>query len=278
MDIAGLGGAAVASSLQPLGANAGDNRAMTKDDTPELEFEDLFGDNYYYFYELLLTAERTKREADAVWKLLALEPGKALLDLGCGHGRMANALAEQGARVTGLDASPYFLEIARKDAASRGVDVTFVEGDMRAISWENVFDAALIWYTTFGYFNDSDNENMLNQIAKALKPGARILVEQINRVSLLRGGMPATWMVTRGDDIMIDCVDYDGLADRSVTERIVVRNGQIKRTKFFVRLYSPIELSTLMRRAGFQSIKTFGQDGEAYSLYGKRLILVGSKT
>jgi 2-polyprenyl-3-methyl-5-hydroxy-6-metoxy-1,4-benzoquinol methylase len=46
---------------------------------------------------------------------------------------MANALAEQGARVTRLDASPYFIEIARKDAASRGIDVTFVEGDMRAI-------------------------------------------------------------------------------------------------------------------------------------------------
>ena len=261
-----------------LRPNAGDHPIMTKHDTPEFAFEDLFGDDYYYFYEPSLTAERTKREADAVWKLLALGPGKALLDLGCGHGRMANVLAEQGARVTGLDASPYFLEIARKDAASRGVAVTFVEGDMRAIPWENVFDAALIWYTTFGYFNDSDNENIISKVAKALKPGARLLIEQINRVSLLRGGMPATWTVTRGDDIMIDRVDYDGLADRSVTERIVVRNGHIKRSKYFVRLYSPVELSALMRRAGFQSIKTFGQDGESYSLYGKRLIMVGSKT
>ena len=93
---------------------------MTEDDTPEFKFEDVFGSDYYYFYELSLTEERTKREADTVWKLLTFEPGKALLDLDCGHGRMANALAEQGARVTGLDASPYFLEIARKDAASRG--------------------------------------------------------------------------------------------------------------------------------------------------------------
>ena len=250
---------------------------MTKDDTLEFNFEDLFGDNYFYFYELSLTAERTKREAETLWRLLALEPGRALLDLGCGHGRMANALAEQGASVTGLDASPYFLEIARKDAASRGVDVAFIEGDMRAIPWENVFDAALIWYSTFGYFGDSDNENVVYQVAKALKPGGRILIEQIPRVSLLRGGMPSTWTVTRGDDIMIDCVDYDGLADRSVTERIVVRNGQIKRSKYFVRLYSPVEISGLMRRAGFQSINTFGQDGEPSSLYGRRLIVVGSK-
>jgi 2-polyprenyl-3-methyl-5-hydroxy-6-metoxy-1,4-benzoquinol methylase len=201
-----------------------DNFAMAKDDTPEFKFEDLFGNDYYYFYELSLTADRAKRETDVVWKLLALEPGKALLDLGCGHGRMANALAEQGARVTALDALPYFIEIARQDAASRGVNVTFIEGDMRTIPWENVFDAVLIWYTTFGYFGDSDNESIVCQVAKSLRPGGRLLIEQINRVSLLRGGLPATWTVTRGDDIMIDCVDYDGVADRSLTERIVVQN------------------------------------------------------
>lgn len=251
--------------------------AMTKDDNIEFNFEDVFGDDYYYFYELSLPPERTKREAATIWKLLGLEPGMALLDLGCGHGRMATALAEQGASVTGLDASPYFLEIARKDAALRGVDVTFVEGDMRSIPWENVFDAALIWFTTFGYFGDSDNEKVARQVAKALKTGGRILIEQINRASLLRGGMPSTWTVKRGDDIMIDCVDYDGLADHSVTERIVLRSGQIKRSKYFVRLYSPVELSELMRRVGFESIKTFGQDGEPYSLYGRRLIVVGSK-
>jgi hypothetical protein len=55
------------------------------------------------------------------------------------------------------------------------------------------------------------------------------------------------------------------------------RQAQIKRSKYFVRLYSPSELSALMRRAGFQSVQAFGQDGEAYSLYGKRLILVASK-
>jgi hypothetical protein len=58
----------------------------------------------------------------------------------------------------------------------------------------------------------------------------------------------------------------------------VVRNVQIKRSKYFVRLYSPVELSALMHRVGFQSIKTFGRDGEPYSLCGKRLIMVGSKT
>jgi hypothetical protein len=51
-----------------------------------------------------------------------------LLDLGCGHGRISNSLAERGARVTGLEGSSYFLDIARRHAAARSLDVTFVEG------------------------------------------------------------------------------------------------------------------------------------------------------
>jgi 2-polyprenyl-3-methyl-5-hydroxy-6-metoxy-1,4-benzoquinol methylase len=56
--------------------------------------------------------------ADLVWRLLDLEPGIKVLDLACGHGLMANALATRGCQVTGLDSSPVFLEGARGDAAA----------------------------------------------------------------------------------------------------------------------------------------------------------------
>ena len=49
-----------------------------------------------------------------------------VLDLACGHGRIANRLAQRGAQVTGLDATPLFLEQARRDAAERGVEVDYV--------------------------------------------------------------------------------------------------------------------------------------------------------
>ena len=42
-------------------------------------------------------------------------------------------------------------------------DVDFVEGDMRALQWQGVFDAALLWFTTFGYFGDDDNERVVRE-------------------------------------------------------------------------------------------------------------------
>ena len=98
-------------------------------------FEELFGEDYLYFWEQVLPDELSDRQADLIWRLLELEPGMEVLDLACGHGRHANRLAERGARVTGLDSSPLFLERARADAAARGVAVEYVEGDMRTIPW-----------------------------------------------------------------------------------------------------------------------------------------------
>src|SRR6266545_6206025 len=152
----------------------------------EFPREDAFDEDYLYFYEELLTPERTAGEVDLVWKLLELEPGLGLLDLACGHGRIANPLAERGVRVTGLDATTLFLELARADAAERGVEVEYVEGDMRSIPWSGRFDRVLNWFTSFGYFGDDDNRRVLHEAYEALKPGGLLAVEVNNSDNLLR--------------------------------------------------------------------------------------------
>ena len=52
-------------------------------------------------------------------------------------------------------------------------------------------------------------------------------------MALLRQGLPTNFVTPRGDDVMIDRVDYDGLTDRIITERIMVRNGRVNRAKYF---------------------------------------------
>lgn len=103
------------------------------DPAPLFDFEAVFGEDYLRLYGPDLTPERNAREADAVARLLALKPASKVLNLGCGHGRIANELAKRGARVTGLDTNTAFLDRARADAAAAGVDVEYVRGDMRAL-------------------------------------------------------------------------------------------------------------------------------------------------
>jgi SAM-dependent methyltransferase len=243
---------------------------------PGIDREAAFDEDYLYFYEELLTAERTAAEVELVWKLLELESGLELLDLACGHGRIANPLAERGVHVTGLDATPFFLELARADAAQRGVDVEFVEGDMRSIPWSGRFDRVLNWFTSFGYFGDDDNRRVLREAHKALKPGGLLAVEVSHRDNLL-GRYQDEVVTERGDDRMIDRHRFDLETGRSHDERTIIRDGKQRTFEFSVRMLTAAELRDWMLDAGFSEAHAFGEDGEPLTLEHRRMTVVGRK-
>jgi SAM-dependent methyltransferase len=243
---------------------------------PGVDREAAFDEDYLYFYEELLTPELTAGEVELVWELLELEPGLELLDLACGHGRIANPLAERGVRVTGLDATPLFLELARADAAERGVEVEYVEGDMRSIPWSARFDRVLNWFTSFGYFGDDDNRRVLSEAYKALKPGGLLAVEVNHRDNLL-GRYLEEVVTERGDDRMIDRHRLDLQTGRTYDERTIIRDGKERAFEFSVRMLTAAELRGWMLAAGFSEAHAFGEDGEPLTLEHRRMTVVGRK-
>lgn len=258
------------------------HRVLGRRDTSgvESEFprEEAFDDDYLYFYEELLTPERTAAQVELVWKLLELEPGLELLDLACGHGRIANPLAERGVRVTGLDATPLFLDLARKDAAERGVEVEYVEGDMRSLPWTERFDRVLCWFTSFGYFSDEENRQVLAEAYKALKPGGLLAIELNNLLRLLQLYADET-VTERGEDKMIDRHRFDIQTNRSLDERTIVRGATRRTFEFSVRMFAPAELRDWLLGAGFREAVAYGDDGELLTREheGRRMTVVGRK-
>jgi 2-polyprenyl-3-methyl-5-hydroxy-6-metoxy-1,4-benzoquinol methylase len=222
------------------------------------DFAGVFDDDYLYFYEPILTPERTAEDVDHVVALLGLEPGAEILDCPCGHGRIANALAERGFRVAGLDASELFLERAGADASSRGVDVEYVHGDMRALPWRERFDGLVNWFTSFGYFTDEANRAVLGQFHQALKPGGTLVIETINITRMLRNFQPQHFVSERDGDLMIDRIEFDLENARTLTERTVVRDGRIRKTHFVVRWFSVPEVRDWLHDAGFENVRTPG--------------------
>ena len=238
------------------------------------DFEALFDDDYLYFYEPRFTPERNEREVELIWRLLALEEEMTVLDLACGHGRITNLLAQRGCAMTGLDATPLFLNRARQDAEQLGVSVEYLEGDMRSLPWKG-FDCIVNWFTAYGYFDDEGNRRVLTEAYQALKPDGKLLIEHPNRDRALKNFQSA-WVVERDSNYMIDLSRYSILTGCIETERIVIRHG-VRRLHFFVRLFTYTELRDWLLQAGFNRVDGYGHDGEAYTLDSRRMIVVARK-
>lgn len=114
-----------------------------------------------------------------LWKrhvtaLAAVRPGDHALDLCCGTGDIALALAKQGANVTGLDFSEKMLEVAaHRLEKSHGARLKFMQGDAQSLPFpDSSFDAVTVGY---GLRNLSNLETGLREMVRVSRPGARIV-------------------------------------------------------------------------------------------------------
>jgi len=253
----------------------------TNVNVPEDQWSELFHPDTLYFDEHLLTAERSDREAELLVRLLELGDGMEVLDAPCGTGRHANRLAARGCRVVGLDNDPAMLEHAREDGAAVGADVEYVEGDLRDLPFEDGrFDALFNWRTSFGFFDEQGNRRQLEEFARVLRPGGTLAMDLHSRDDVLRR-MPArgalVGLFERDDDLLIECVRFDPLAGRSRTERIVVRDGRVRRFRFSLQTLPASVLCNWLRDAGFSEVEAYGQHGEPLRFDSRRLVIVAKR-
>ncbi len=243
---------------------------------PVFEVDQVFDDDYLYFYGPLL-AQTSDTDTELIWRLLELERGSKVLDLACGHGRITNCLAERGARAAGLDATPLFLERARNEAAASGVEVDYVEGDMRSLPWaDGSFDCVISWFTSFGYFSDEQNRRVLRETHRILRPGGRLLIENNNLAELLPRWLPAV-VFERNGDFSIDHPRFDPTTGRATTERVIIRDGRVRRFEFSVRMFIAAELADWLREAGFVDVDFYDNEGEPLTAHGRRMVTIGRR-
>jgi SAM-dependent methyltransferase len=238
------------------------------------DFDATFGEDYLYFYAGYLSDELNDRDTDDVVALLRLAPGDMILDAPCGHGRISNRLAARGIDVVGVDASELFLQLAREG----GAGVNYRVGDLRDLPVEGPFDAVLSWFTSFGYFDDDGNRKVLAEYRRVLRPGGRLLIEMHNRDQFVRRftAAPFSHVVWVDDDVMIDTTEFDSVAGRIETDRVVIRDGQVRRSHHSVRLPAITELGEWLSTAGFREVEFRARDGQTPSIDRPRLVVLAT--
>ena len=236
-----------------------------------------FGPGYLAVYDDYL-AERTPVEVDQIEALLRMKPPRRVLDLPCGQGRHSIELARRGYDVTGVDLSPFMLDVARTRAAAAGVQVRWLEGDMRRPPGGESFDVILNLFTSFGYFADPADDQLVLTAGKAvLAAGGRFLLEVINGARVMNDFQSREWF-TLGRAAVMEVRTLDRSSQRMVVERTVSIPPDEETTVHALRLYSGEQLEAAMRSAGFGRVALYGDwDGGPPRPDSLRVLALGSR-
>ncbi len=242
-------------------------------------YRDSFSGEYLWLYAHRSDREAQKQMATAL-KILEYQKGQRVLDLACGAGRHALALAKRGARVTGVDLSSELLSIARQKIKDKGYTASFKRQDMREIGYENRFDGVMMWFTSFGYFpNKRDDRKVLRNVLKALRPGGWWWIDLLNPAWLEKTLVKNSERTVEGPNGTVRVIETRSIAGGHVkkTTRIVDR-GQEKIFKENVRLYNPEQFGTLLHSVGLSAKGVLGDyDGTALTSKTPRQIWFGEK-
>lgn len=210
-------------------------------------------------------SDQQARDLIALLTDLGIEPGARILDAPCGFGRFAGPLHAHGYEVVGIDAS----EVQVAEAEARHPGPAYAVGDMRTPP-PGPFDAVLNLYSSFGYFDDpEDDRRCLAAWHERLRPGGLLVIETMHRDRLANLWDPTT---TQASDRERGTTDWTtGVR----TAEVVMPDGTTR--QFTVRLYTATDLARLVREAGFTDVTIAGGLERAAFDPSTRLLLTAQK-
>jgi SAM-dependent methyltransferase len=233
------------------------------------------------FYPFMFPESRFVATADQIDAVLDLaQPrGRAVLDLCCGPGRCAIALAERGFQVTGVDLTEFLLAKARQRAREAKVKVEWIRRDMRDFSRPGAFDLILNMFTSFGYFEHADDDlAALRRMHDNLKPGGRCVIELACKEWLAREFQPTSSEMHEDGTLLVERRSIAADWTRVHNEWMLIQGDRARRFKFSHTIYSGRELKDRMLAAGFARVQLFGGfDGRPFGVDVQRLIAIGER-
>jgi len=215
-------------------------------------FETFFDQSFYEKYYQFCTPEQNRQEVKFLIKFLKIKKEHAVLDLPCGFGRHSLIFKELGYNITGADYSIYQLDNARELMKATGIEFPAAKADMRNLPWENRFDFLLNLFTSFGYFDEEDNEKSAAEFFKVLKPGGKLAVDLFNPLYALMHYQERDFSHLADGSFLLEERRYDPVRGYNYSTQIHIKNGRKNEQSFRLRFYHLPELIRLFERAGFE--------------------------
>lgn len=234
---------------------------------------------------LEMWAESADEQVDSMLSLLEETYDYAptsVLDVGCGIGRHVIPFAERGIEAHGLDISPEYITQAKQRATEAGVadETVFFQHDMRELDeLARNYELIICVGTSFGYFDEETNADLLKTFYDRLTAGGVLIVEVNNKEGELAAWNDAGVVHPAENALHAVEYDYDPITSRLHVLNVAIENETVVgKGEVDVRIYAPIELQQLCDAAGFSELRLFaGFDGEELTRESPRVLVTGRK-
>lgn len=207
-----------------------------------------------------------------------------ILELCCGTGRLTLPIAKEGYNICGVDYTSSMLEQAKMKASEAGLDVNFIEADIRTLNLQEKFDLIFIPFNSIHHLYTNEDlfkalkgvENHLNEegifLFDCFNPNIQYVVESEKEEQVI-----AEYTTIDGREVVIkQTMCYENATQINRIKWHYFINGEFHSTQNLdMRLFFPQELDSYLKWAGFNIIHKFGDfDEEVFSDHSEKQIYV----
>lgn len=231
---------------------------------------DTYFDGYYKeIWRSLIPDELTVKEVDFMWLYFNLQPGNKVLDLMCGYGRHAIALARRGIEVVAVDNLGDYTNEIRETSNKEQLPLKVVKADVTNYKIDDVFELAICMGNSLNFFSAEDTIKILSNIAAHLKPGGHLLINSWSLAEIaFKSFKEKSWSKVGELKFLTDSKMLFH-PTRIETESIVIApDGEMENKTAIDYIFSINEMETMLRQAGLV-LK------EVYSIPGRKKFTVG---
>ena len=228
-----------------------------------------FNGLYKDVWKTIIPAELTVKEVDFMLSYFNLQPGSRVLDLMCGYGRHAIALAKKGMAVTAVDNLSDYTHQIRAVAETEQLPVKVIEHDVLTYKIDASFDLAICMGNSLNFFNADDTVQLLKNISQHLVQGGHLLINTWSLAEIVFRNF-----VAQGEKMVggINCINESKILfqpTRMETETTLVDAEGNRETKPAIDyIFSINEIDSMLNQAGLAL-------QEIYSIPGRKKFALG---
>ncbi|HEV8286388.1 MAG TPA: class I SAM-dependent methyltransferase [Chitinophagaceae bacterium] len=240
----------------------------------------IFFDGYYkQIWRGLIPEGLTKAEIDFVMETAGLRSGSKVLDLMCGYGRHALALARKGIEVTAVDNLADYVYEVKEIAEKENLLVSCIQANVIEFRPVETYDLVLCLGNNLSFFNEQDIEKLFSTIASHTKKGGLFISNTWTIAEIVfKNFTNKSWSEVKGLKYLSDSKIFFSPSRIETEVTIVTPNGLQEIKAAIDYIYSLNEIESMLKKAGFLLKETWSIPGKKKFAIGEpRAYLIAEK-